>query len=219
MGNRLDVASKAGASMLSLGPNFGIGSLGLSPEGGFQSEAEPEGESPSEGPSKTTSDVDLQSHVVDEGHPKEETIVAPPPPSAPTSAEDKRVSFMPSAFSSDSALGEAVQQAAAAAQSLGSAPPTPTPATAELPKPITLVAPQPEDVALPPSPHPAGEAAVSGLPTPVHSPPAARIPRSASADPSKRFKKDITVTEDGDTSMAEATDIDAPSTTTDADAS
>ncbi|KAG8895067.1 hypothetical protein FRB99_000773, partial [Tulasnella sp. 403] len=191
-------------AMLSFGLNFGAGSLGLSPEGGFQSEVEAELETTSETPSKSTSNADVSQKPED----KENRLVVEttsqvvpqmPSPVVPSpTIDNKRVSSviaMPSAFSSDSALAETVAHAVhGATGSLGSAPPTPTPATAELPAPAMLD-PQPEEVELPPSPlqdkaeeHPATQpqaqdqrTVVSGLLTPIHSPQPnhAQVPSSA----------------------------------------
>lgn len=242
-----------GPSMLSLGPAFGAGDLGLTADGGFQSEMDGESEGGASDKGASKADVTqkvippvppIPAHLISvAGHEKEGT--AKPTTTAldtsvgGTSKADKRVSSvmaLQSAFSSDTdSLSKRNSVVQGFGSGTGSAPPTPTPGTAELPPASTAVAnkvsdPNPEDVELPPSPRvPSAEldADATGLPTPVHSPQptskqeAARIPRSKSADPDKaarRFKDSTTELMDGDTSVAEGgdvtTDAEARSTTT-----
>ncbi|KAG8946747.1 hypothetical protein FRC00_009411, partial [Tulasnella sp. 408] len=221
-----------GPSMLSLGPSFGVGDLGmagLSADGGFQSEMDGESEGgASEKGGKTNADDVTQkippvppipAHLISTGHEKEATA------KPTTAALDTSVGGTSTATSKADKRGFG--------SGTGSAPPTPTPGTTELPSTANRAAAEtnPEDVELPPSPKGASaelageDASVTGLPTPVHSPQSkqetARIPRSHSADPDKaarRFKDSTTELMDGDTSVAEGgdvtTDAEARSTTT-----
>ncbi|KAG9041974.1 hypothetical protein FS837_011510 [Tulasnella sp. UAMH 9824] len=170
-----------GPSMLSLGPSFGVGDLGmagLSADGGFQSEMDGESEGgASEKGGKTNADDVTQkippvppipAHLISTGHEKEAT--AKPTTAAldtsvggtTTSKADKRVSSvmaLQSAFSSDTdSLSKRNSYLQGFGSGTGSAPPTPTPGTAELPSATAASANKaaaetnPEDVELPPSP-------------------------------------------------------------------